>query len=343
MLLSIIWNADPVIVRFGPLKPIWYALACVAIMVCHYLIDRFALKNRMTGRQLLEFVLNYAVAAAIIGWFLLRNEIEIRWYGVLWAVGLFLGMLVLQKAMTAEKNPPEWGDKIFLFAALGCIVGARLGHCWFYEWHLNVNREAMLGFTPEYINPYIQHPMRLLDIQEGGLSSHGGAIGIITAMALLNHNTIHKGLIWILDKLVIGICITGACIRFGNFMNSEIYGNPTDLPWGVVFAHNGDTWASHPTQIYEMLYCLVTFAILWALFWKKHIYRRVGLIAGIFFEGIFLTRFIIEFIKLDQEAFESAMVLNMGQLLSLPFIIWGFWLIYKSLTTPPAPLADEVQ
>lgn len=327
MLLSIVWNAEPVIVKFGPLKPLWYILACVALALGHFLIDRYVLKHRMKGTELLEFFGYYVLGAVIIGWFLLRSEIEIRWYGLLWAIGLFLGMLVLQKAMKAENCPQEWGDKMFFYAALGCIIGARLGHCWFYEWHLNTAHETMLGFTPSYINPYIQHPMRLLDIQEGGLSSHGGAIGIITAMLLLNHNTIKRGFIWVMDKLVLGICITGACIRFGNFMNSEIYGNPTDLPWGVVFARNGDTWASHPTQIYEMLYCLITFAVLWTLFWKKQLYQYVGMIFGVFLEGIFLTRFIIEFIKLDQEAFEGNMALNMGQILSIPFILWGVWLI----------------
>lgn len=332
-LLSIPWNANPIIVKFGPVNALWYVLACVAIMLAYFLFDFFVRKHKMSTSEILEFFAYGIGAAVIIGWFLLRSEIEIRWYGLLWAVGLYLGMLVLQKAMTAEKCPPEWSDKVFFYAALGCIIGARLGHCWFYEWHLNINHESMLGFTPEYINPYIQHPARLLDIQEGGLSSHGGAIGIVIAIWLLNRYTIKRGFVWIMDKLVLGICITGACIRFGNFMNSEIYGNPTDLPWGVVFMRNGDTWASHPTQIYEMLYCLITFAILWTLFWKKQIYRRVGLIFGIFLEGIFLTRFIIEFIKLDQEAFEAHFLLNMGQLLSLPFIVWGIWLIYKAATT----------
>lgn len=330
-LLSIIWNADPVIFRFGPVNPLWYTLICLAIIIVSLVVTIVRSKQKMSTADIVSFFAYSILAAVIIGWFLLRNEVEIRWYGLLWAIGLFLGMLVMQRALKIEQCPPEWSDQIFFYAAIGCIIGARLGHCWFYEWHLNINHETMLGFTPQYINPYITHPLRLLDIQEGGLSSHGGAFGIITSIWILNKRTIKRGFIWIMDKLVLGICVTGACIRFGNFMNSEIYGNPTDLPWGVVFKHNGDTWASHPTQIYEMLYCLITLAILWTLMRTKQIYKYVGLIFGIFLEGIFLTRFIIEFIKLDQEAFESNFALNMGQLLSIPFIIWGIWLIYRAL------------
>jgi prolipoprotein diacylglyceryltransferase len=114
-------------------------------------------------------------------------------------------------------------------------------------------------------------------------------------------------------------------------MNSEIYGSVTDLPWGFIFVRDGQTLPMHPTQIYEMLYCLITFAITWWLYWKKQAHKkRPGLIFAVFLLGVFGTRFLLEFIKLDQEAFESGMFLNMGQILSIPLILWGFWLIYKS-------------
>ena len=117
-------------------------------------------------------------------------------------------------------------------------------------------------------------------------------------------------------------------------MNSEIYGGPTDLPWGFVFVRDGQTVPCHPTQIYEMLYCLVAFGVTWLMYWKGKCYRREGLIFGVFLELVFGTRFMLEFIKNDQEAFEQQMLLNMGQWLSLPLIVWGIWLIVRSLRRP---------
>ena len=138
-----------------------------------------------------------------------------------------------------------------------------------------------------------------------------------------------------MDRLVIGAALTGAAIRLGNLMNSEIYGSVTSIPWGFIFVNDpqGDGLPHHPTQIYEMLYCLITFAIIWLMYWKKGLQKQTGLIYGVFLLGIFGSRFILEFIKVDQEAFESGMLLNMGQILSLPFIIWGLWLILRKNKT----------
>jgi len=208
--------------------------------------------------------------------------------------------------------------------------GARLGHCFFYEWKPLAEPVTFLGITFTYGNYYLSHPWELLYIWRGGLASHGGAIGILIAMYLYNKNVSKKGFIWILDRLVIGAALTGAAIRLGNLMNSEIYGSATTLPWGFIFVRDGQTEPMHPTQIYEMLYCLITFGITWWLYWKKQAYKKTGLIFGVFLIGIFGTRFLLEFIKLNQESFEAGMLLNMGQVLSIPFIIWGIWLIVRS-------------
>ena len=149
-------------------------------------------------------------------------------------------------------------------------------------------------------------------------------------MYYYNKNVSKKGFIWIFDRLVIGVALAGASIRLGNLMNSEIYGTATTLPWGFIFVRDGQTEPMHPTQIYEMIYCLVTFAVTYWLYYKKEAYKKTGLIFGVFLLGIFGTRFLLEFIKLNQEAFESGMILNMGQILSVPFIIWGIWLIMNS-------------
>mgnify|MGYP001195838107 FL=1 len=257
------------------------------------------------------------------------GSLSVRWYGLLWAIGIWLALFIVQKLFKHEKLSEEWLDKLFIYTVLGTIIGARLGHCFFYEWKPLDVPVQFLGITFSYGNHYLSHPWELLYIWRGGLASHGGALGILIAMILYNKNVSKKGLIWILDRLVIGAALTAASIRLGNLMNSEIYGSATSLPWGFIFLRDGQTEAMHPTQIYEMLYCLVAFAVAWWMYWKKEAYKQNGLILGVFLLITFGTRFLLEFIKLNQEAFESGMILNMGQILSLPFIIWGMWLLVR--------------
>lgn len=259
------------------------------------------------------------------------GPIAIRWYGLLWALGIWATLLITQRIFKNEKLPEAWLDKLFIYTVIGAIVGARLGHCLFYEWQLLPEPVTFLGLTFKYGNHYLSNPWELLYVWQGGLASHGGAIGILIAMILYNKNVSKKGLNWILDRLLIGVTICGAFIRLGNLMNSEIYGNATSLPWGFIFVRAGETQPMHPTQIYEILYCLVTFTVLWWLYWKREAYKRNGLLFGVFLIGIFGSRFLFEFIKLNQETFESNMFLNMGQILSLPFIFWGVGLIIRSM------------
>jgi prolipoprotein diacylglyceryl transferase len=180
----------------------------------------------------------------------------------------------------------------------------------------------------------------MLYIWQGGLASHGGAIGLLIAMYLFSKKVTHRNYYWILDRLVIGVALGGALIRLGNLMNSEIYGGPTSLPWGFIFVQANETEPKHPTQIYEMLYCLITFAVCYWLYWKKEAYKKRGLIFGVFLIGIFLSRFLLEFIKNTQQSFEESMFLNLGQLLSLPFIIWGIYLIINALIKGETPLEE---
>ena len=267
----------------------------------------------------------------------------IRWYGLLWAIGIYLCYLVQVWLYCNEKCPEDWADKIFIWMTLGVIIGARVGHCWFYEWHLNPDPIQIFTWTINYRNPYIENPFLLLKIWEGGLSSHGGGIGLILSAWMLNKKHFskrpeyHTSMLWILDRLCIGVCITATLIRFGNLMNSEIYGGPTDLPWGFIFVRDGQTVPCHPTQIYEMLYCLVAMAITWSMYWFTNARRREGLLIGTFFLVVFVTRFCLEFIKNDQEAFEANYFLNMGQVLSIPFIIAGLWLVIRAFRRPLLP------
>lgn len=261
----------------------------------------------------------------------------IRWYGILWAIGIYLVYWTQVKIYRYEKLPQEWLDILFVWLTLGAILGARIGHCLFYEWHLTNDPIQIFAWTINYRNPYIENPLAMLKIWEGGLASHGGAAGLILAVWAVNKYKFSKkpeyktSLVWIFDRLVIGVCLCGAAIRLGNLMNSEIYGGPTDLPWGFIFVRDGQTVPCHPTQIYEMLYCLAAFVITVTMYQWGKLYKREGMIFGVFLEIIFGVRFLLEFIKNDQEAFEQGMLLNMGQLLSIPFIIWGIYLIVNAL------------
>lgn len=263
------------------------------------------------------------------------GPLTVRWYGLLWAAAILVAWEIVKKTFKNENCPSDWADKLFIYGTIGLVAGARLGHCFFYEWHLLAEPVKILGITFRYGNPYLSHPWELLYIWQGGLSSHGGAFGLLIAMYLYNKKVTHKGYLWILDRLVIGVAIGGAFIRLGNLMNSEIYGGPTTMPWGFIFVRAGETEPMHPTQIYEMLYCLITFAVIWWMYWKKQAYKKSGLIFGVFLIGIFGTRFLLEFIKLNQESFEEGMLLNMGQWLSLPFIIWGIYLIIRARKMKP--------
>ena len=271
----------------------------------------------------------------------------IRWYGLLWAVGLYVCWALNDRMYKSENCPAEWSDQLFFWMAAGTIIGARLGHCWFYEWHQYGESWHLFGWEFTYRNPYIEHPLRLFRIWEGGLASHGGTLGIIITAILLNKYRFSRypqfgtSWIWILDRLCIGAGLTGALIRLGNLFNSEIYGGPTDLPWGFIFVREGLTIPCHPTQIYEMIYCLIAFAVTYTLYHKTDARRREGLLLGIFLEIVFFTRFCLEFIKNDQEAFEAGHLLNMGQLLSIPFIVLGLYLIIRAYRRPLSPVVDK--
>ncbi|CCY37269.1 prolipoprotein diacylglyceryl transferase [Tannerella sp. CAG:118] len=252
---------------------------------------------------------------------------EIRWYGLFFAIGFLIGYQIEDKIFKHDKAPEGWVDKIFIYTIIATVIGARLGHCLFYGW--------------DY---YSQHPIEILKIWEGGLASHGGAIGIIIAILIYSKKVTHKNPLWAFDRLVIPTALVGALIRMGNLMNHEIYGHPTHLPWGFRFIENITAWRqgmepifsapSHPTQIYEALCYFIIFLLLMYMYWKKNAGQRQGLIFGIFLVGVFFSRFCIEFLKNNQEEFEENMILNMGQLLSIPFVIFGIYLIIRALKQP---------
>lgn len=254
---------------------------------------------------------------------------EIRWYGLFFAIAFLLGLLMTGKAFKEEKVPDSWTDSLFVYIIIATAVGARLGHCLFYAW--------------DY---YSQHPIEILKIWEGGLASHGGAIGIILAVWLYSKRITKRSMCWTFDRLTFSVALAGFFIRMGNLMNHEIFGHATDMPWGFRFITNWYavkqmgaepiyTDPSHPTQIYEALCYLITFVVLYQLYWKSQIKHREGFLFGLFLTCIFAARFFIEFIKNDQEAFEAGMALNMGQILSIPFVLIGIFFMIRAFKRAP--------
>lgn len=253
----------------------------------------------------------------VIYW--ITDSFPLKYYGALFACGLLLGYYIVRNIYKKENLSVENLDSLLVYVIVGTILGARLGHVFFYE-----------------LEYFMQHPVEiLLPIKETagvykfvgyqGLASHGGSIGVLIALVLYCRKY-HVKFLWLLDKMAVGVPVTGAFIRFGNFMNSEIYGKATNGNWGVVFQRD-DMIPRHPTQLYEAFAYLVIFGILFKMYKSERIRNANGLIFGTFLTLLFLARFIIEFFKENQESFENNMLFNMGQLLSIPFIIIGIILI----------------
>ena len=246
------------------------------------------------------------------------GPVHVRWYGLMFAVGFLFGLNHGEKMFKHENIDPKWLESLFYYLIIATIVGARLGHVLFYGW--------------DY---YSQHPIEIFYVWQGGLASHGGVLGIIIAMFIWSKYVSKRSILWVLDRVVVPSILVGALIRLGNLMNSEIYGNPTTLPWGFIFERNHETIAKHPTQIYEALSYLVTFGVLLHMYWKTKAKDYQGLLVGVFFVMVFSARFFIEFIKEVQEPFENGMSMDMGQWLSIPFILTGIFLIVRALKKGP--------
>ena len=246
------------------------------------------------------------------------GPLAIRWYSLLFVAGFPLGYWLFTKFYKDEGLSEKLLEPLLYALLIGTIVGARVGHCVFYE--------------PSYFLTK-EHWFEILQPWKGGLASHGGAIGVLLAIWWYCSRYGKKngfGMLWLLDRLVIAVAFAGCFIRLGNLFNSEIYGCATDLPWGFIFERRGETFPKHPTQIYESLtYLLLGFLLLW-MYRKKldKIYR--GMLLGTFFTICFGMRFLIEYIKQANIYFDNFFGLNMGQVLSIPFIAVGIFFIIRS-------------
>lgn len=247
------------------------------------------------------------------------GDFALRWYGLMFALGFLLGFNMVRRMFRREDAPEEWLDSLFLYLVAGTILGARLGHVVFYEWDY-------------YQDNLMEIPM----VWRGGLASHGGVIGVLTALWAFSRFVSKKPFFWVSDKVTVPIALVGAMIRFGNLMNSEILGLPSDAPWAFHFVNAARQSLAdvprHPVQLYESLSYLFSFGLLYYLYWKRDAWRKPGWLTGLWFVLIFGFRFVWEYFKSDQGGFQDQLgnLLTTGQWLSIPCVLLGLVLMIRA-------------
>lgn len=246
-----------------------------------------------------------------------------RWYGVLFSSGFFIGYLLMTRMFIREHRPVTDMEPLTLTMIAGTIIGMRLGHCLFYQ--------------PDY---YLANPLEILQIWKGGYASHGAVIGISAALWLYARNRPKQPFLWIIDRIAIVTAFAAILIRVGNFFNHEMIGKTTDVPWAVVFTLR-DLLPRHPSQLYEAFCYLATFLLMRFIYNRYDARTPNGLLLGVFFICIFGARFLVEFSKENQVAFENGLPINMGQILSLPLIALGLFLVWRALSKPVITLATS--
>lgn len=247
----------------------------------------------------------------------------VRWYGLSWAFAFIGCHFFMNRIYRLEGRTEKQLDTLTLYIVIATVLGARIGHCLFYDW----------GY-------YSHNPLAILKVWEGGLASHGGAIGILIGMWLYCRST-KESWVWLFDRLVVVVPFASFMIRFGNLMNSEIVGKPTDVPWGFKFLNNDEDKLNflqahtpipvrHATQLYEALFYIFLFVLMYWLWKNKRDAVGKGFMFGLFCVIMFSFRFLMEFLKENQEAFEKNLPINMGQILSIPFVLIGLYMMYRS-------------
>lgn len=253
------------------------------------------------------------------------GPIKIRYYGLFFTAGFICGYLLLRWMYRTEKKNIDDVDSLLIYMVIGTIIGARLGHCLFY-----------------HPMEYLKDPIRFLQIWNGGLASHGAAIGITLSAWLYSRKHPDQSLLWLMDRLAIPVALAGFFIRIGNFFNSEILGRASEVPWAVVFL-NGlglDTLEErmqprHPVMLYESFSYGCIFLVLYLLYRKYREQTPRGLLIGLFFIMVFSARFVLEFFKLRQADFAQSLPLSVGQMLSIPLVIAGIVLLISRKPVPP--------
>jgi prolipoprotein diacylglyceryl transferase len=269
--------------------------------------------------QLLYILWNPDLEAFHIG------PMAFRWYSLCWLMGLLLAYLVVRRLFKEQQIKDELFDPLFLYCFLGILIGARLGHCIFYQpdYFLTSWKGFVEMLLPIHIDQYGSWHMTGYQ----GLASHGGTLGLMIALWLYVKKT-GVGLWRVLDNIAIATGITACFIRLGNLMNSEIIGRVTDVPWAFIF-ERVDLLPRHPGQLYEAIAYALLFALMWFIYRRKSQFVGTGFFFGLCLTYIFTFRFFVEYTKEVQEAFEESMLFDMGQLLSIPFVLLGAWCMVK--------------
>ncbi len=261
----------------------------------------------------------------------------IRWYSLMFVAAFVIGLRLMKKMYIEDKIPLEKLDTLFMYTFISMLVGMRLGEVFFYSWGYYKNNllEIILPFKKA------AGETAIFGLIEGwkftgytGFASHGAAIAIILTMYLYSRKHLKKPVLFILDRMAIVSAIGGAFVRIGNFFNSEIYGKPTGSSFGVIFkGSDSDMLPRHPTQLYEAICYFILFFILWRFYWKTDKKEKLGFLFGLFMIGLWSARFFIEFFKEAQVDGREDWVLNSlntGQVLSLPMILIGVWLVFRN-------------
>ena len=279
-------------------------------------------------------LLNYIVWNPALEAFRL-GPIAVRWYGLMWIIGLALAYFVVQRLYKEQKIKDEYFDPLFLYCFFGILIGARLGHCIFYEpdYFLTSGKGLIEMILPIRFLP--EGGFKLIGY--AGLASHGGTLGLMIALWMYVRKT--KLSIWtVLDNIAIATGTTACFIRLGNLMNSEIIGKVTDVPWAFIFEHV-DKVPRHPGQLYEAIAYAILFCIMWTIYKRSHQHPTsntqhpqvgTGWYFGFCLTYIFTFRFFIEYTKEIQEAFEASLPIDMGQILSIPFILLGAYCMIRA-------------
>lgn len=247
----------------------------------------------------------------------------IRYYSLMFVIAFAIGFQIMKRIFIAEKIELEKLDKLLMYVVFATILGARLGHVFFYDW-------AYFSQHPEEILLPFKFQPTFKFTGFAGLASHGAAIGIIASLWYFSKHILKKPLLYLLDRVSLTIASGGVFVRLGNLMNSEIIGHPTHSDYGFIFKALGEDFPRHPTQLYESFGYLIVFLIIFYMFWKTKAKEKLGLIFGVFFTLLWSVRFIVEFFKEAQVDDRATWALNTGQLLSIPLIIIGIYFIVKA-------------
>jgi prolipoprotein diacylglyceryl transferase len=253
------------------------------------------------------------------------GSFAVRYYSLMFVIAFVLGLQIMKKIFKREGVSVEKLDSLFIYTVVATLLGARLGHFLFYD------PEFLFSHPLEVLLPIQLDPFRFTGYQ--GLASHGAAIGIILAMYFYSKKVLHKPMLWILDRIVIPVASGAIFVRIGNLMNSEIIGKPTNSDYGFIFEKLGENFPRHPAQLYEAVGYLITFVLLWYVYWKTDKRQKLGYIFGLFMVMLWSVRLIVEFFKEAQVDSRGDWELNTGQLLSIPMILVGLYFMFRKTST----------